>query len=306
MTDTNLLEGKVIVVTGAGGGIGAEIAKLAAAKGAQVIVNDIGGAVDGSGDDSGPADTIVREIEAAGGKAIASYDSVATWDGAHAIIQTAIDSFGRIDGVVNNAGVLRDRMFHNLTQDDWEIVQSVNLSGCFFVARAAAPHFKAQSSGAFVHMTSTSGILGNLGQANYGAAKMGLAGLSKCIALDMERFAVRSNCIAPAAFTRMVGSMAASTEANRAVLERVKNMTPNKIAPLAVCLLSDAANDVTGQVFGVRNDEILLYSQPRPLRTIHNANGWTAESCIERVLPGLRSSFVPLEKASDILAWAPL
>jgi NAD(P)-dependent dehydrogenase (short-subunit alcohol dehydrogenase family) len=305
MADAKLLTGKVVIVTGAGGGVGEGIAKLAALHGAKVVVNDLGSTPGGEGADTTPAQRVVSEIKAAGGQAAPSFRSIATWDGAHGIIQDALDSYGRIDAVVNNAGVLRDVIFHKMTRADWEIVRSVNLDGYFYVSRAAAPHFKAQESGAFIHMTSTSGLIGNMGQANYSAAKLGVAGLSKSIALDMKKFNVRSNCIAPFAFTRMVGTIPANDEANRKRLEIAKRMTPDKIAPLAVALISDQAADVTGQIFGSRMNEIVLFTQNRPLRTAQTAEGWTPETVLSHALPAMRPSFYPLDISSHIFTWDP-
>lgn len=302
---SGMLDGKVIIVTGSGGGVGEGIAKLAAAQGARVLVNDLGGDPNGVGADTAPAQRVVNDILQAGGIAAPSFHSIATWDGAHAIIQDALDAFGRIDGVVNNAGVLRDCIFHKMTREDWDIVRAVNLDGYFYVSRAAAAHFKEQGSGAYVHMTSTSGLIGNVGQANYSAAKLGVAGLSKSIALDMQRFNVRSNCIAPFAFTRMVGTIPAATEANRKRLEIARRMTPDKIAPLAVALLADGAADVTGQVFGSRMNELILFTQHRPVRTTQTEAGWTPETVLSHALPALRPNFYPLDISSHIFSWDP-
>lgn len=301
-----MLEDKVVVVTGAGGAIGSEIAKLAASRGAKVVVNDIGVGLDGSGSDQGPADKVVAEIIAAGGTAIPSYHSITTWEGGRAIIQDAIDAFGRIDGVVNNAGIVRDVIFHKMTDEDWSAVQSVNLAGVFYVSRAAAPYFKAQGSGRFVHMTSTSGLIGNLGQVNYGASKMGVAAMSKLIAMDMERFGVTSNAIAPFAYSRMIAQIPTNDEVNRKRVEVLKTMTADKIAPLTVSLLSDGAGDVTGQIFSVRRNEIFLMSQPRPIRSVHTSDGWTPEACLDHAIPALRGSFYPLHKSSDVFTWDPV
>jgi NAD(P)-dependent dehydrogenase (short-subunit alcohol dehydrogenase family) len=299
-----MLEGKVVLVTGAGNGIGAEIAKLAASRGAKVVVNDLGTSQFGEGADTSPAERVAEEIRAAGGQAVPSFHSIAAWDSAHAIVQDALDAFGRLDAVVNNAGVLRDTMFHKLTENDWDTVVDVTLAGYFYVSRAAANLFKDQASGCFVHMTSTSGLIGNFGQVNYGAAKMGVAGLSKCIALDMSRFNVRSNCIAPFAFTRMTASIP-NTPENKHRLEVLQRMTPGKIAPFAVALMSDQAADVTGQIFGVRNNEIVFFSQPRPVRTTQTSDGWTPESCVEIAIPALRPSFYKLDRSSDVFTWDP-
>jgi NAD(P)-dependent dehydrogenase (short-subunit alcohol dehydrogenase family) len=222
------------------------------------------------------------------------------------VVAHAMARFGRIDGVVNNAGILRDRMFHRMSVDEWEAVIRVHLSGSFFVSRAAAGHFKEQGSGAYVHMTSTSGLIGNLGQANYSAAKLGIVALSKSIALDMQRFGVRSNCIAPFAWSRMTGSIPTDTPEQLARVEKLKQMTPAKIAPLAVFLLSDAAADVNAQVFAVRNHEIFLMSQPRPLRSVHRGEGWTAETLASHGMPALKASFVPLDRSADVFSWDPV
>jgi len=302
---SDLLKGKVIIVTGAGRGVGAGIAKLAAAEGAKVVVNDLGGNEGGEGNDLGPAQQVAEEIRKAGGEAIPNGANVASWDGAHELFASAMRTFGTVDGIVNNAGVLRDTMFHKMSEPEWDAVVAVNLKGCFNVARAAAPHFRHQEKGSFVHMTSTSGLIGNFGQVNYGAAKMGVAGLSKCIALDMSRFNVRSNCIAPFAWTRLVGTIP-NTPENAKRIEVAKRMTPDKIAPFTVALLSDAAKDVTGQIFGVRRNEIVLFSQPRPIRTVHTAQGWTPQDCIDTALPAMRSSFYKLDRSSDVFSWDPI
>jgi NAD(P)-dependent dehydrogenase (short-subunit alcohol dehydrogenase family) len=300
-----MLAGKVMVVTGAGNGVGAEIARLAASKGASVVINDAGVTPAGEGRDPAVAERMVAEITAAGGKAVASVRNVADWDDAHGIIQDALDAFGRIDAVVNNAGILRDVMFHKMTKDDFDAVDNVNLRGVFYVSRAAAPHFKQQQSGSFIHMTSTSGLIGNVGQVNYGAAKMGVAGMSKCIALDMQRFGVTSNAIAPFAWTRMVATIPETPE-NRHRLEINRRLKPERIAPLVVALASDAGRKTTGQIFGVRNNEIYLFSQPRPVRTAHTADGWTPETIVERVLAPFEPSYARLERSNEVFSWDPV
>ncbi|WP_183969148.1 SDR family NAD(P)-dependent oxidoreductase [Quisquiliibacterium transsilvanicum] len=301
-----MVEGKVVVVTGAGGGIGRDIALMMAKHGAQVVVNDIGASVSGEGNDAGPAQRVVDEIKAAGGKAVANTDSVSEPAAAQRIVETAVDTFGRIDVVVNNAGILRDRFFHKMSEPEWDAVIKVHLYGAYYVSRAAANHFKEQGSGAFVHMTSTSGLIGNFGQANYSAAKLGIAALSKSIALDMLRFNVRSNCIAPFAWSRMIGSIPTETDEEKARVERIKQMTPAKIAPIAVYLGSDAAKEVNGQIFAVRNNEIFLISQPRPVRSVHRSEGWTPETVAEHAMPALKSSFFALERSGDVFTWDPI
>jgi NAD(P)-dependent dehydrogenase (short-subunit alcohol dehydrogenase family) len=303
---SKLLEGKAVLVTGAGGGIGRDFALAMAAAGARVLVNDIGTSVKGEGSDAGPAQTVVDEIRSAGGTAVANTDSVAGWESANRIVQCAIDAFGRLDAVVNNAGILRDRFFFNMSAEEWRAVIDVHLNGSFYVSRAAAPHFKSQESGCYVHMTSTTGLVGNLGQANYAAAKLGIVGLSKSIALDMAKYNVRSNCISPFAWSRMIGSIPTETEDQKARVEKLKAMQTAKIAPLAVFLAADAAREVTGQIFAVRANEIFLMSQSRPLRSVHRAEGWTAESVAAHAIPALRAHFYPLDRSQDVFSWDPL
>ena len=303
-----MIEDKVVIVTGAGGGIGREMALAMGAAGASVVVNDIGASLGGelTKDSAGAAQRVVAEIEAAGGRAVASSDSVASAESAARIVQCAMDTFGRIDGVVNNAGILRDRIFHKMTEDDWRSVISVHLDGSFFVSRAAADHMRAQNAGAFVHMTSTSGLIGNFGQANYSAAKLGIAALSKSIALDMSRYKVRSNCIAPFAWSRMTSSIPANTPEEKERVEKLKKMEARKIAPMAVFLVSDAAASVTGQIFGVRANEIMLFSQPRPIRSVHHLPEWTPEKIAEIALPAMQQQFYPLERSPDVVCWDPI
>jgi len=301
-----MVEGKVVVVTGAGGGIGRDIALAMAAHGANVVVNDIGAALDGAGGSAGPAQQVVDEIRAAGGQAVPNTDSVADAASAARIVQCAIDSFGRIDAVVNNAGILRDRFFHKMSVDEWDSVLKVHLYGAYYMSRAAATHFKEQESGALVHMTSTSGLIGNFGQANYAAAKLGIVALSKSIALDMQKFKVRSNCIAPFAWSRMIGAIPTDTDEQRARVDKIKQMTPAKVAPLAVYLASDAAAAVNGQIFSVRNNEISLISQPRPVRSIHRSEGWTPQSIAEHAMPAMRASFFELDRSADVFSWDPV
>ncbi len=306
MVDSAMVAGKVAVVTGAGGGIGREIALLMARHGAKVVVNDIGASLSGDGRSAGPAEQVVGEIRALGGEAVASTDSVADPASAERIVGSALAAFGRIDCIVNNAGILRDRIFHKMSVDDWDSVLKVHLHGAFFVSRAAAPHFKEQGSGSMIHMTSTSALIGNFGQANYSAAKLGITALSKSIALDMQKFGVRSNCIAPFAWSRMTSNIPAETPAEQARVERLKQMTAAKIAPLAVFLASDAAGSVNGQVFTVRSNEIFLMSQPRPVRSVHRAEGWTPESIAQHAMPALQASFFALERSGDVFSWDPV
>ena len=301
-----LLDGKVALVTGGGRGLGRAIALGLAQAGAKVVVNDLGAALDGTPGTEQPALEVVRAIEAAGGEAIVDGGSVADWNAAHRMVAAAVDTYGRIDIVVNNAGILRDVMFHRMSEAEFDAVVAVHLKGSFNVSRAAAPHFKGQGSGCYVHMTSTSGLIGNFGQANYSAAKLGIAALSKSIALDMQKFGVRSNAVAPFAWTRMIDSIPAETAEQKRRVEGLKKLEPEKVAPFVVALCADGARDVTGQIFGVRNNEIFLFSQPRPVRSAHRSEGWTPESVVESALPMLRAHFYSLDRSSDVFTWDPM
>jgi len=301
-----IVAGKTAIVTGAGRGIGRGIAMLLAKEGARVVVCDIGASLQGEGSDTGPAQDTVNAIKKVGGEAIASTLSITEPKNAEAIVKMALEVFGRIDILVNNAGILRDVIFHKMSWSDWSDVIAVHLNGSFNMSRAVAPLFREQNSGTFVHMTSTSGLVGNFGQANYMAAKLGIMGLSRGIALDMARFNVRSNCIAPFAFTRMIESIPTQSEQDKRRLEAFQRMTPEKIAPLAVFLCSEAASGITGQILSVRNNEIYLFNQPRPVKTIHRAAGWTPEQIVAELKPAFASLFTPLERSEDVFNWDPI
>ena len=304
---SGLLTDKVVAVTGAGRGVGREIALLCAREGAAVVVNDLGTSGEGEGADLSPAEETVNDIKAAGGRAVVNGASVADPRGAASIIEDAVQNFGRIDAVVNNAGILRDRIWHKLSHEDWAAVIDVHLNGCFNVSKAATPYFREQGSGSFIHFTSTSGLIGNFGQANYSAAKLGIVGLSQSIALDMARAGVRSNCIAPFAWSRMTASIPASTPEEIARVERMKTMSADKIAPLVAFLASDAAKEVTNQIFGVRKNEIFLFSKPRPIRSMQKSEGWTPQAIADELLPAFRPSFAcPDERSGDIFGYDPI
>ena len=272
----------------------------------RVLVNDVGASLDGSGADAGPAQSVVDEIKAAGGEAVASTLTITEPQNAEGIVQAALDAFGRVDILVNNAGILRDRIFHRMSWSDWSDVINVHLHGSFNMSRAVAPHFREQQSGAFVHMTSTSALIGNFGQANYMAAKFGIVGLSRGIALDMARFNVRSNALAPFAWSRMIGSIPAETPEEKARVEKLQQMTPEKNAPLAVYLASDRAEGISGQIFSVRNNEIFLFNQTRPIRSIHRGDGWTPESIDAQLKGAFGPSFTPLDRSGEVFSWDPI
>ncbi|MBM0169742.1 SDR family NAD(P)-dependent oxidoreductase [Altererythrobacter sp. C41] len=301
-----ILEGRVVAVTGAGRGIGRELALLCAREGASVIVNDYGVSAAGEGNDEGPASEVVDEIAKAGGTAYANLASVTDPAGATSIVEDAVQKFGRIDAVVNNAGFLRDRIWHKMSLEDWRAVVDVHLNGAFNVSKAATPYFREQGSGSFIHFTSTSGLIGNLGQANYSAAKMAIVGLSQSIALDMQRFGVRSNCIAPFAWSRMIATIPSDNPDEQKRLERMQAMSADKIAPLVAFLASDLSKDVTNQIFAVRKNEIFLFSKPRPVRAMHRSDGWTAQSIADEFIPAVRSDFASMIRSPELFSWDPV
>lgn len=290
-----MLAGKVAVVTGAGRGIGREIALAMSAQGAAVVVNDVGVGLSGEPDAATPGDDVVAEIAARGGRAVVSRDSVSDWEAAQRIVQTALDSFGRIDIVVNNAGILRDGMVFKMSPEDFDAVIDVHLRGAFHISRAAVNHFRDQQSGCFLHMTSGAGLVGNVGQANYMAAKMGIVGLSRGLSQDLQRYNVRSNCISPFARTRMLEGGRLSDEARRARDARSATWKIESVATLAVALASDESRDISGQIFGARGGEVFIYSQPRPVRSVHKDGGWTPEGLV-KLLPRFESVFSPLSE----------
>jgi len=234
-------DGKVAIITGAGGGLGREHALLMASRGALIVVNDLGGAVDGSGSDKGAAEHVVDEIKAAGGEAVANADSVATPEGGAAIVKTAIDAFGRVDIVVNNAGILRDKAFHNMTPDLVDPVIAVHLKGAFNVTQAAWPHMREQGYGRVISTSSAAGIFGNFGQANYGAAKMGLVGFTRVLAIEGAKYNIKANAIAPLALTRMTESIMGALG---------DKLDPALVTPLVTYLASDAC-EASGRIFSV-------------------------------------------------------
>ena len=305
-----VLEGKTILVTGGGNGIGKECALLAAREGANVLVNDLGGALTddgGSAGDAGLAEQVAREIREAGGAAASNSDSVTDMAAVEDMIVQAKDTFGGLHGVINPAGILRDGMFHKMSEGDWKAVIDVHLHGSFNVTRAAIEHFRTQEDGSFVLFTSTSGLIGNIGQANYAAAKMGIAGLSRIIAMEGARKNVRSNIIAPFAWTRMIASIPVKDEAGAKRVERMRTgMRADQVAQLAVTLCAEGAKHVNGQIFSVRGNEVVLFSQPRPVKSISRLEGWTPETLIEQGLSAMEGSFEDLGATASVFPYPPV
>ncbi len=280
MSEPITFDGRVAVITGAGGGLGRGYALELARRGARVVVNDLGGAVDGSGSSQSAADKVVDEIVAAGGEAVANYNSVSTREGGEGIIQTALDEFGTVDIVVNNAGILRDKSFANMTLDEVEAVLDVHLKGAFFVSHPAFKVMKENNYGRFVHTSSASGLFGNFGQANYGAAKAGLVGLSNVLAIEGEKYGIKSNAIAPTAKTRMTED----------ILGPFADMfDPNQVTPMVVYLCSEA-NDFTHQVFSVGGGRYARVF-------IGTNNGWFAG---QGVVPDVETLAAHIEEVRDI------
>ncbi|MEH6677792.1 SDR family NAD(P)-dependent oxidoreductase [Phenylobacterium sp.] len=293
-----VLDGKVVLVTGGGNGIGRECALIAAQQGAKVLVNDLGGSLKGEDEGSaGPAEQVAQEIRAAGGEAASNSDSVTNYKAVEGMVEQAMDTFGGLHAVINPAGILRDVMFHKMSEDDWDKVIDVHMRGSFNVARATIELFRNQNDGAYMFFTSTSGLLGNIGQANYGAAKMGIAGLSRIIAMEGERNNVRSNCLAPVAWTRMTQSVPVKDEAaakrREAMAAAIRADQP---ARLSVALVSPAASHVSGQVFGASGENIILYSQPRPISTQTKEEGWSVDTILSEAVPAMSDKFFPLSR----------
>jgi NAD(P)-dependent dehydrogenase (short-subunit alcohol dehydrogenase family) len=301
------LEGKVGIITGGGRGIGAAVAQIAAAEGATVVVSDLGGSANGdSGPDMSVAQATADAIAADGGQALGDDGDVTSFEAMEATVATAIERFGRLDFVVHSAGILRDGIFHKMAPQDFNSVLQVHLVGAFNISRAAAPVFRAQGSGAYVFMTSTSGLIGAVAQANYAAAKAGMVGLSRSIASDMARFGVRSNVIGPFAATRLTAGLGDSIGAESERVKRLLSIGPETVGNVAAYLVSDRASEITGQIFVVRNNEVFLMSQSRPLRSVHNSEGWNIDSLDRVFAPSIRSYLYSLETSAEHFSWDPI
>ncbi|MGF1454109.1 MAG: SDR family NAD(P)-dependent oxidoreductase [Alphaproteobacteria bacterium] len=303
-----VLDGKVVLVTGAGRGIGRECALLAAEEGAKVVVNDLGGGVGGGDEgDASPAERVAREIRSAGGEAVSNSDSVADMAGAKHMVTQALDTFGGLHCVISPAGILRDGMFHKLPDEDWHAVISVHLHGSYNVTKAAIAHFRDQEEGSFVLFTSTSGLIGNIGQANYAAAKMGIVGLSRIIAMEGAIKKVRSNVIAPFAWTRMIATIPVKDEASAQRVERMKNaMRADQVAQTAVALASPLAEAVSGQIFAVRGNEVILFSQPRPVRSMARLEGWTPAGLLTQAFPAMAADMEDMGATASVFPYDPV
>jgi NAD(P)-dependent dehydrogenase (short-subunit alcohol dehydrogenase family) len=303
-----VLDGKVVLVTGGAGGIGRECALIAAREGAKVLVNDLGGSV--KGDDVGSAsaaEATAAEIRAAGGEAASNSDSVTSLAAVQAMVQQAIETFGGLHAVINPAGILRDGMFHKMSEGDWDAVIEVHLRGAFNVSRAAVEHFRTQGEGSFVHFSSTSGLIGNIGQTNYAAAKLGVAGLSHVLAMEGAAKNVRSNVIAPFAWTRMIATIPVTDDASAARVERMRSgMRADQVAQLAVALAAPGASDVNGQIFVARGNEVVLFSQPRPVASISRLEGWTAADLITQGLPAMKARMTDLNPSAHVFPYDPI
>ena len=289
-----LLEGKVVLITGGGRGIGRDTALIAARHGAKVIVNDLGAAINGEGQDEGPAQEVVNQIKAEGGEAVANTESVTDLRAVGRMVQQAMDTYGALHAVSNPAGILRDRMAHNMTEEEWDAIMTVHLRGHFNIVRATINHFRSQQDGCYIMWSSSSGLIGNIGQANYGAAKMGIAAFSRIIAMEGARNNVRSNAIAPGAATRMTDSVPRDEETAKRREAMRDIQSPVRPAELTVALLSDAAKGISGQIFGSGGYNLSVYSQPRPINTYSRQGGWDAEGIVKDFFPLAEKDYTPL------------
>ena len=302
-----VLDGKVVLVTGGGNGIGKECALLAAKAGAKVLVNDLGGSVAGGDEGSaGPAEAVANEIRAMGGEAAHNSESVTSMAAVKAMVEQAKDTFGGLNAIINPAGILRDGMFHKMSDADWDAVIEVHLRGAYNVTRASIELFREQQDGAYVLFTSTSGLIGNIGQANYAAAKLGVMGLSRIVAMEGAAKNVRSNIIAPFAWTRMIATIPVKDEASAERVSRMKNaMRADQVAQLAVALCAPEAQ-TSGQIFAVRGNEVVLFNQPRPVRSVARLEGWSPETLISQALPSMKASYTDIGATTSVFPYEPI
>ena len=300
----NRLEGRVVIVTGSGRGIGAEVAKWMGSEGASVVVNDLGASLDGVGDSDAPAQITVQAIRDAGGSAVASFDSVAEYETAGRVVQTAIDNFGRVDGLCHVAGILRDRMVFNMTEAEWDAVLQVHLYGAFNMVRNCVPHMMRQNYGRIVLFSSGSG-LGASGQANYAAAKEGMVGFARSLSRELGPYGITANAVYPGGATRMTASVPQSTNQLRQeqrsqglddsddipIQAPPEASDPANNAPKAVYLCSEAAGDITGQVIGISGWQTTLLSPRHVIRSIHKSGRWTLDEL---------DSLIPISLGADL------
>jgi NAD(P)-dependent dehydrogenase (short-subunit alcohol dehydrogenase family) len=304
-----ILDDRVVLVTGGGNGIGRDAALIAAKEGAKVLVSDLGGGPrGGDGGSAGPAEAVAKEIRDGGGKAISNHDSVTDYDAMVALRETALKEFGGLHAVINPAGILRDAMFHKMAPADWDLVVEVHLRGTFNVCRATIELFRDQNDGAYVLFSSTSGLIGNVGQSNYGSAKMGIAGLSRIIAMEGVAKNVRSNALAPVAYSRLTAGesrLDASTPEAIARREEMAKMMAARMpaeapAKLAVALASPLTKDTTGQIFGVQGNDISVMQQIRTVAYQEEPRGWTVDEIVNKCLPALKPSYTPFDGMGNI------
>jgi NAD(P)-dependent dehydrogenase (short-subunit alcohol dehydrogenase family) len=298
-----LLDGRVVIVTGGGNGIGRDACLIAAREGAKVVVSDLGGGTRGGDSGSaGPAEAVAEEIRREGGEAISNHASVTDYDAMVALRDQTLDKFGALHAVINPAGILRDGMFHKMAGEDWDVIVNVHLKGAYNICRATIEHFRSQNDGVYVLFSSSSGLIGNIGQTNYGAAKMGVAGLSRILAQEGASKNVRSNVLAPSAWTRLVATIPAKDEetARKRAEQMTKLMPTDAPAKLAVALASPAAQGITGQIFAVQGEDISVMSQIRSVDYRTKAGGWTVDQIVSEALPGLEPSFTPFTPMGNI------